>query len=424
MKALYHKSITIDKLYQTFSSIFTNETAPTREHLIDFLMSVISLNRFQSVLYNYDHFIKDVSDFKLKSYYYTLNESQLDIDDWLTAMVRTAISLIPDFLKKQAVILSVDDTMIEKYGDHFECCSVLFDHAAHNGSSYLNGHCFVSLVISVPVIVQNKLRYISIPIGYRMWTSEKTKLKMAAELIKLAMKEIGSDRNVIVCCDSWYPKAEMVRLPEEFENLEMICNVRSDTALYELPQPHTGKRGRPRIRGERISLQDFSLKEIKGKDMSVGEKTVMTNLFGKHPVSAIVTQTKSGSRRLFISTASSEHLHFDTEHMDVSKAPYCQTDMSFLPLTVYALRWCIEISYYEQKKFWSLGDYMLRSKDGIECLLNLLTILYSLMTLLPFMDNDFSFLSGESPQQARFLLGSRIQKELFFAAFVHNSKSA
>ena len=247
---------------------------------------------------------------------------------------------------------------------------------------------------------------------------------MAAELIQIAMKEIGSERNVIVCCDSWYPKAEMVKLPEEFENLEMICSVRSDTALYELPQPNTGKRGRPRIRGEKLSLQDFSLKEIKGKDMSVGEKTVMTNLFGKHPVSAIVTQTKSGSRRLFISTASSEHLHFDTERMDISKAPYCQTDTAFLPLTVYALRWCIEISYYEQKKFWSLGNYMLRSKDGIECLRNLLTVLYSLMTLLPFMDNEFSFLSGESPQQARFLLGSRIQKELFFATFAPDSKSA
>ena len=72
MKALYHKSTLIDKLYQTFSSIFTNETAPTREHLIDFLMSVISLNGFQSVLFNYDHFIRDISDFKLNSYYYAL----------------------------------------------------------------------------------------------------------------------------------------------------------------------------------------------------------------------------------------------------------------------------------------------------------------------------------------------------------------
>ena len=101
-----------------------------------------------------------------------------------------------------------------------------------------------------------------------------------------------------------------------------------------------------------------------------------------------------------------------------------KTDSSFLPLTIYALRWDIETSYYQQKKFWSLEKYMLRSKDGIECLLNLLTILYSLMILLPFLDSDFSFLAGESPQQARFLLGYRIHKELFFATFVFLPKAA
>ena len=230
--------------------------------------------------------------------------------------------------------------------------------------------------------------------------------------------------NVILCCDSWYPKAEIVKLPDEFENLNLICNVRSDTALYDLPPARTGKKGRPRIRGERITLQDFSLKEVREKEMFVGTKTVMTNLFGNRQVTAIVTQTKSGSKRLFLCTASPEQLHFDTECMDIRKAPYSKTDSSFLPLTIYALRWDIETSYYQQKKFWSLEKYMLRSKDGIECLLNLLTILYSLMILLPFLDSDFSFLAGESPQQARFLLGYHIHRELFFAAFAPQPKAA
>jgi len=286
----------------------------------------------------------------------------------------------------------------------------------------LNGHCMVSLMISVPVMTGSKLRYISIPVGYRMWTKEETKLKMAADLVKLAMKEIGEDRNVILCCDSWYPKAEIVKLPDEFENLNLICNVRSDTALYDLPPARTGKKGRPRIRGERITLQDFSLKEVRGKEMSVGTRTVITNLFGKRQVTAIATQTKCGNNRLFLCTASAEQLHFDTECMDIRKAPYSKTDSSFLPLTIYALRWNIETSYYQQNKFWSLEKYMLRSKDGIECLLNLLTLVYSLMTLLPFLDSYFSFLTDVSPQQAWFLLSCQIHQDLFFAAFVQRLK--
>ena len=132
MKALYHNNHLISKLKKIFSEIFTNETAPTQKHLADLMMSVIALNGFQSVQYNYEHFIQNVSDFKLKSYYYALNESRLDIDDWLLKMVHTAVSLIPDCLKEQPVILSADDTMTEKSGEHFEHCSVLFGHAAHN----------------------------------------------------------------------------------------------------------------------------------------------------------------------------------------------------------------------------------------------------------------------------------------------------
>ena len=252
-----------------------------------------------------------------------------------------------------------------------------------------------------------------------MWTKEETKLKMAADLVRLAVKAIRTEKKVLLCCDScWYPKAEITELPEKFENPDIICNVRSDTALHELPPERTGKKGRPRIKGERLSLKDFALQEVRETGMCAGAKTLMTNLFKNHPVTAIVTESKSGSRRLFLCTSSPEQLHFDTNCSDIGKAAhYAETAVSLLPLTIYALRWHIETAYYEQKKFWSLGNYMLRSRDGIECLLNLLTILYSLMTLLPF-----SFLTDVSPQQARFLLCCQIHQDLFFDTFVRQIK--
>lgn len=113
MKALYHKNNLIGKLKEIFSAVFTNETSPTRDHLIDLMMSVIALNGFQSVQYSYEHFIQEISDFKLKSYYYALNESALDIADWTLAMIHSALSLIPKNLRIQPVILSIDDTMTD-----------------------------------------------------------------------------------------------------------------------------------------------------------------------------------------------------------------------------------------------------------------------------------------------------------------------
>ena len=64
---------------------------------------------------------------------------------------KVALRMIPDSLATQPIFLCVDDTMVAKAGTRFENVSKLFDHAAHNGSNYLNGHCFVRLVIIDPV---------------------------------------------------------------------------------------------------------------------------------------------------------------------------------------------------------------------------------------------------------------------------------
>ena len=254
----------------------------------------------------------------------------------------------------------------------------------------INGHCFVSLTISIPILDKGLVRYLSFPVCYRMWTKEKTKLAIAAELVAEVMKTIGDERNVCLCCDSWYPKAKITELPERYKSLCLICNVRHDTALYDLPPEKTGKKGRPKVRGEKNALNDFEFSSVKGMDYSVGSRKVVTKLLGMMPVYAIVTKTNNNSKRLFICTKSPDELTFDLDSVDLGRtALFAKTDISFLPLTIYSLWWNIEIAYYEQKKFWSLGAYMLRSKIGIESLINLLTVLYAFMTILPFYDSYF-----------------------------------
>ena len=241
---------------------------------------------------------------------------------------------------------------------------------------------------------------------------------MAADMVKEVMDIIGSERNVCLCCDSWYPKAEITELPQQYDNLALICNVRYDTALYDLPPAKTGKKGRPKVRGKKLSFDDFQFLTVDNTDYSVGSRQVITNLFGKKPVHAIVTKTKNGTQRLFICTKSPDALNFDFTASELGKASlFAKSDIQFLPLTVYSMRWHIEVAYYEQKKFWSFGAYMLRSKVGIERLTNLLTVLYAFMTLLPFYDDTFLSLAHNSPQQSRFVLGMTVWHELFLTAF-------
>ena len=412
MASLYTKDSVIGKLRKWFLDIFSGETKPTGQHLFELALSVLALDGFQSVHGNFERFISEISDFELKSFYYALNEGKIALSDWMENLMKAALSLVSE--SADALILSVDDTLIEKFGEKFEHWGKLYDHAAHNGSHYLNGHCFVSLMLSVPLKAAGQ--YLSFPVPYRMWTKAQTKLQMAAELVRSAMAAIGTSRQVILCCDSWYPKDCVKRLVDEYPNLAMICNVRVDTALYALPPEKTGKQGRPRIRGKRLSLKDFALKTVPGSGYLAGCREVKTMLFGRRSVWAIVTKSeKSGQRRLFLCTKDPKELRFDLSLTDAKAALYAKADPDLLPLTIYSLRWNIETAYYEQKTFWALGDYRLRSGIGIERLINLLTLCYSAAKLLPYSCGDFRALRGSSPQQVRFALGRLIRQEVFFA---------
>ena len=204
MTSLYTKDGIICKLWDQFSEFFSEQTKPTAQHLFELVLSVFALNGFHSVKYSFDHFIGEISHFELKSFYYALNESKINLQDWMKHLIEAALSMLCQ-TPAQALILAIDDTLIEKFGQHFEYRSKLFDHAAHDGDNYLDGHCFVSLLLSVPV--QAAKRYLSFPVAYRMWTKAQTKLEMAAQLVRSAMDCLKPQRQIILCCDSWYPKS-------------------------------------------------------------------------------------------------------------------------------------------------------------------------------------------------------------------------
>ena len=94
--------------------------------------------------------------------------------------------------------------------------------------------------------------------------------------------------------------------------------------------------------------------------------------------------------------------------------------MQFIPLLLYAFRWNIEVSYFEQKTFWSLCSYMVRSRKGIEMLVNLINIAYCAMKLLPYQDESFAEYRTESVQEFRFALSEQIRQQVFYAIFVKN----
>lgn len=89
------------------------------------------------------------------------------------------------------------------------------------------------------------IRYLAVPVGYRMWTKEQTKLELAGDLIEEVMPLL-KDRQVLLLFDSWYAKSSLIERVLQYPGLDIICNVRSDSAMYELPPLPNGKPGRPK----------------------------------------------------------------------------------------------------------------------------------------------------------------------------------
>ena len=131
------------------------------------ILSMLAMETAPSVRSLYEHFLRNFTSQSLNAFYYELSYAKINSRCFINITTHIALKLIPDDLKSQPVFLCVDDTMIAKSSKRFENIALLFDHAAHNGSNYLNGHCFVSLMLRIPVWNKPQIEYLSLLIGYR-----------------------------------------------------------------------------------------------------------------------------------------------------------------------------------------------------------------------------------------------------------------
>ena len=190
-------------------------------------------------------------------------------------------------------------------------------------------------------------------------------------MVRQVMPQLRTWKNVIILCDSWYVKKDLVSIIDEFENLDLIGNARSDSVIYDLKPQRTGKRGRPASHGKKLSIyDDFTLSDEKIGDYYIAVRRVLTNIFSKREVLAYVTSPEkaSGIRRLFFSTVFPEQLQIFCAWQE--KAPLNLTGsmwMQYIPLFLYSFRWNIEVSYYEQKNSGHYAVIWYAAVKGLKC---------------------------------------------------------
>ena len=172
MNSLYLENSTMGSLFRFFSRYFSTATRPTQFLLTWLVIAQLALQSFPSLRFLHRNFLSSVTHRCLNSYYRALRNETVTSRSLRLQTAALACSLIPAALQNEPVFLSIDDTTVPKFGKKFDAVSLLHDHACHTGKPYVNGHCFVSLTLSVPILSQKEgkaplIRYLEIPVGCR-----------------------------------------------------------------------------------------------------------------------------------------------------------------------------------------------------------------------------------------------------------------
>ena len=163
----------------------------------------------------------------------------------------------------QRLTFALDDTPTERYGPHVQGAGV-----HHNpcpgpaGRPFVYGHVWVVLGL---LVGHPRWGVIALPLLARLYVRRKnlgsidpwhrppfrTKLELAVELMRWAVAWLGFlGKRLWVVADGAYAKAPFLRSMRSL-GVTVVSRLRKDAALWDIPQPRRGRRGRPRVYGER-----------------------------------------------------------------------------------------------------------------------------------------------------------------------------
>lgn len=291
---------------------------------------------------------------------------------WLLQLV---MRLIAD---GEEIVVSLDDTLSRHTGKDIRAASMHHDPllSTRTKAVFHWGHVWVVLAIVVRVPVWKK--NFSLPVMVRLYRSVKLcakerrafkkKTELAAEMIA-RLADLLPDRRIVVVADSAYGNASIIKqLPA---NTHFIGRSRPDAALYALPQRR--RRGRPRIKGERLpspeargrSTQGWQLLQVVIHDRTV---TVEVKVFDG------LWYIVGGGRCLRFVLVRGWPGH---DHDDV----LFTTDLSLTSEQIiagYCLRWSLEVTFFETKGKLGFEHTQNRTERAVERTAPMALWIYSL----------------------------------------------
>lgn len=288
--------------------------------------------------------------------------------------LRLAELVAERFLADGATIeVAVDDTLLRRSGRKVFGRHLHYDAASESpGRPLAHGNCWVvaGLVVRLPFME----RPICLPVLFRLWRPKRAeiapgradperpgKVELARELLELLARRLPV-RQIALCGDSAYAARGMRELGGQ---LTLTTRLRSNAALYEPKPPPSGKRGRPREKGERLPslwqiaddperAEEWESLEVRryGRRERVSAlrlRCLWYPVLKARPVEVVLVREAS--------TASGYDLALLTTDLGAGAARTIER---------YASRWSIEVAFEEAKQLAGVGEARNRVRSAVE----------------------------------------------------------
>ena len=168
-------------------------------------------------------------------------------DDLGLAVARLVVALLVP--AGEPVVVAIDDTLFRRRGKKVWAASWFHDGSAPGPAKtgYGNNWVIAAVVVRLPAV----RRPVAIPVLAKLVikdTSSASRLWLARRMTGMLAGALPG-RHIRVVADSAYAGRELKKLPAA---VTWTTRLRKDAALHGLPPARTGRRGRPRTKGDRL----------------------------------------------------------------------------------------------------------------------------------------------------------------------------
>lgn len=258
---------------------------------------------------------------------------------------------------EEAVLVTVDDTLFARRGPKVHAASWFHDGSAKGERKLGYGNNWVIAAIVVRLAFLD--RPVALPVAFalvRKGPEEASRLEAARRLVE-ALAAALAGRRIDVVADAAYAGKALRHLPA---GVTWTTRLRSNAALYEPAPPRTGRRGRPRTKGDKLpSLATLAAQAAftpttvtrYGRTTTVHTATIAClwyGVFGPQQVQVTLVRDKA------------------TTAYDVALVSTDPTAGAAQLICRYAARWSIEVAIEDAKQTIGVGQARYRVRRAVE----------------------------------------------------------